>query len=141
MPIKNDIFSNNSGAGMYDRLEVADDTYNVTIKDIRDRHVAMDKYTGEPKDVLDIDFEITDGDHKGGILNKGFVNPVIGAGGEGRSTSILYNILVAVHGPATPDLLASWQSDPKNVLNDLIGRSLRVLTKESRVVNYLPAKK
>lgn len=138
MPIQNDI---NFGGSTFQRPQVPNDTYNVVIKDVKGRHVKVNKFTGEPQDVIDFDFEIADGDHKGTVVGKYYVSTKVSPPSEGRSASNIYLILSALYGTPDEKLLATWRENTANVLNDAIGSKLRILTTDSKVINFLPAKK
>jgi len=126
--------------GGFDRPEVDDDTYEVKVKDIRQRHINQDKFTGEEKDVLDFDFEILSGSNKGTILGKGFVTPRITPPDSGRSPSNLYVIISAIFGEPDEKGLSAYRSGGIDFLNSLFGEELRVVTKDSKIISYLSKK-
>ena len=127
--------------GSYSKPEVADDTYEVKVKDIRFRHVEVDRYTGGSKDVLDFDFEILSGSEKGVVLSKGFVTPKITPSVEGRSASNLYLIISGIFGEPDEEALSSYRSGGTEFLNSLVNEELRIVTKGSKIINYLTKKK
>ena len=126
--------------GQFEKPEVADDTYEVKIKDIRQRHIAQDKFTGEERDVLDFDFEILSGKYKGTILGKGFVTPRITPPVDGRSASNLYVISSAIFGEPDEKTLSAYRNGGTKFLNSLIDEELRIVTKNSKIINYLSKK-
>lgn len=136
MPIEGNI----NLQGSFQRPEVEDNTYSVKIKDVRQRHVEMDRYTGGARDVLDFDFEILQGEEKGTVLGKGFITPKITPSVEGRSASNLYTIISAVFGEPDEKTLSAYRSGSTKFLNSLIDTELRVVTKDSKIISYLKSK-